>query len=83
LSVAKQRNPRRIQLRQGIKRQLQYCKRNLRHVDQMLTNVPAGMDALSQRQKRLLNTIRILIEQQDKMYKAQNHRIEDRIVSLY
>jgi hypothetical protein len=83
LSVAKQRNPRRIQLRQGIKRQLQYCKRNLRHVEQMLTNVPAGMDALSQRQKRLLNTIRILIEQQDKMYKAQNHRIEDRIVSLY
>lgn len=66
LSVAKQRSPRKIQLRQGIKRQLQYCKRNLRHVDQLLTNVPSGMDALSQRQIGLLKTIRILIEQQDK-----------------
>lgn len=83
LSVAKQRSPRKIQLRQGIKRQLQYCKRNLRHVDQLLTDVPAEMDALSQRQIGLLKTIRMLIEQQDKMYKAQNHRVEDRIVSLY
>lgn len=83
LSISKQRNPRKIQLRQGIKRQLQYCKRNLRHVDRLLTDGPSGIDALSQRQIGLLKTIRILIEQQDKMYKAKNHRIEDRIVSLY
>lgn len=83
LSVAKRRSLRKIQLRRGIKRQLQYCKRNLRHVDQLLTNVPSGKDALSQRQIRLLKTIRILIEQQEKMYKAKNHRIEDRIVSLH
>ncbi len=36
LSISKQRSPRKIQLRQGIKRQLQYCKRNLCHVDQLL-----------------------------------------------
>jgi len=83
LRISKQRNPRKIQLRQGIKRQLQYCKRNLRHVDQLLTNVPSGMEALSRRQIGLLKTIRILIEQQEKMYKAKNHRVEDRIVSLY
>ncbi|MFZ3131090.1 MAG: transposase, partial [Desulfosporosinus sp.] len=83
LSISKQRKPRKVQLRQGIKRQLQYCKRNLRHVDRLLTDVSSGMDALSQRQIRLLKTIRILVEQQEKMYKAKNHQVEDRIVSLY
>lgn len=83
LSISKQRNPRKIRLRQGIKRQLQYCKRNLRHVNKLLSDIPLGMDILSRRQIGLLKTIRILIEQQEKMYKAKNHRVEDRIVSLY
>lgn len=83
LSISKQRSPRKIQLRQGIKRQLQYCKRNLRHVDRLLTEVPAGANALSRRQVQLLQTIRIVISQQEKMYKAKNHRVTDRIVNLY
>jgi hypothetical protein len=83
LSVSKQRSPRRIQLRQGIKRQLQYCKRNLRTVDRMLEDNPAGMKTLSQRQARLLKTIRIVIEQQETMYKTKSCQVADRIVSLY
>ena len=83
LSICKQRSPRKVQLRQGIKRQLQYCKRNLRHVDQLLKEVPKGMYALSRRQVRLLKTIRTMIAQQEQMYKAKNHRVTDRIVNLY
>lgn len=83
LSVTKQRNPRQKQLRKGIKQQLQYCKRNLRHVDQLLKEVPAGFEALSKRQVKLLETIRTVIEQQDTMYKTKRHHIPDRIVNLY
>jgi IS5 family transposase len=83
LSISKQRSPRKVQLRRGIKHQLQYCKRNLRHVDQLLTEVPSGMAVLSRRQVLLLKTIRTVIVQQEKMYKAKNHRVTDRIVNLY
>jgi len=83
LSISKQRSPRKAQLRQGIKRQLQYCKRNLRHVDQWLQDDPSGLNALSQRQVQLLQTIRTVLQQQDKMYREKTHRVTDRIVSLY
>lgn len=83
LSVSKQRSPRKKQLRKGIKQQLQYCKRNLRHVDQMLSELPTGLEALSHRQVKLLETIRTVIKQQETMYKAKRHQIQDRIVNLY
>ncbi len=83
LSISKQRNPRKARLRQGIKRQLQYCKRNLRHVDQWLQADPSIRNALSRRQVQLLQTIRTLLQQQDKMYREKTHRVTDRIVSLY
>lgn len=56
LSISKQRNPRKAQLRQGIKRQLQYCKRNLRNIDQWLQDDPSLLNALNQRQVQLLQT---------------------------
>lgn len=83
LSVSKQRSPRKKQLRKGIKQQLQYCKRNLRYVDQMLKEIPSGLEALSHRQVKLLETIRTVIEQQETMYKTKRHQIPDRIVNLY
>lgn len=83
LSVSKQRSPRKASLRKGIKKQLQYCKRDLQHIDQMLQANASGIKVLSRRQVRLLKTIRIVIKQQETMYKAKNHRIADRIVNLY
>lgn len=83
LSVSKQRSPRKKQLRKGIKQQLQYCKRNLRYVDQMLKEIPLGLEALSCRQVKLLETIRTVIKQQETMYKTKRHQIPDRIVNLY
>ncbi|MPM66535.1 IS5 family transposase ISDha14 [bioreactor metagenome] len=83
LSVSKQRNPRKNQLRKGIKQQLQYCKRNLRHVDRMLKELPTDSEVLSSRQVKLLETIQTVIEQQETMYKAKRHQIQNRIVNLY
>jgi len=82
LTVSKQRNPRRHALRKAVKKQLQYTKRNLGIIDQMLKGLVAA-EILSNRQQKLLTTIRKLVDQQARMYKTKTHRVEDRIVNLY
>ena len=83
LNVSKQRSPRKNQLRQAIKKQLQYCRRNLRIVERMLGQPAAEQAVLSRRQEKLLTVIQKLIQQQTTMYKTKSHRIPDRIVNLY
>lgn len=83
LNVSKQRSPRKNALRKAIKKQLQYTKRNLRIMDQMLQESNIGISLLSKRHQKLLATIRKLVEQQSKMYQTKTHRVEDRIVNLY
>lgn len=63
LTVSKQRSPRKNQLRQAVKKQLQYCRRNLGIVNRMLQQATAGTVLLSRRQETLLATIRELINQ--------------------
>lgn len=72
LSLSKQCNPRKNQIRKAIKKQLQYVKRNLRIVDQMLMKIAEQNEVcpLSQRQEKLLAVIRKLYEQQATMYKT-------------
>ena len=81
LSVSKQRQPQKNQIRKGIKKQLQYAWRNLRIIDKLWTDHPKTKP-LSHRQEELLNTIRQLLEQQTIMYQKQDRRIPERIVSL-
>jgi hypothetical protein len=83
LTVSKQRKPRKNQIRQAIKKQLQYARRNLGIVDQMITKTTEGIGALSQRHQKLLATIRELIDQQATMYRTKCHKIANRIVNLY
>jgi len=85
LSLSKQRNPRKNQIRKAIKKQLQYVRRNLKVVEQMLMKAAEQneLNPLSQRQEKLLTVIRKLYEQQAAMYKNRSHRISDRIVNLY
>jgi len=83
LNISKQRNPRKNALRKAIKKQLQYTKRNLKIVDQMLKEENANINLLGNRQQQLLITIRKVVEQQIKMYQNKTHRVEDRIVNIY
>lgn len=83
LSVSKQRKPKKGSIRKAIKKQLQYVRRNLKVVDTMLRQENVDIGMLSQRQQRHLQTIRILEEQQARMYKNKNHSVQDRIVSLH
>jgi hypothetical protein len=83
LSVAKQRRPSARVRRWGIKQQLQYLRRNLKHIEQLLTCFPEG------RQLPLPNwllhrywVIQHLYEQQREMYEARKRRCDNRIVSI-
>jgi transposase, IS5 family len=81
LSVAKQRKPSRQVLRKGIRKQLNYVGRNLRHIDALLA-AGASLEPLSGRHYRLLLVISELYRQQLEMYETKTRRIDDRIVSL-
>lgn len=85
LLLSKQRSPRKNKIRQAIKKQLQFTRRNLRIVDSMLATFGEKNDQspLSNRQQKLLVTIRELLEQQTVMYTTRCHRVTDRIVSLH
>jgi uncharacterized membrane protein YgaE (UPF0421/DUF939 family) len=53
LQVAKKRKPSKKQRRKAIRKQLQYVKRNLAHIDQ-LTQAGVGLDSLSSSQYKSL-----------------------------
>ncbi|MZP31491.1 IS5 family transposase [Heliobacterium undosum] len=85
LTLSKQRSPRKHQIRKAVKKQLQYVKRNLGFVDQLLQKAKEQNveNVLRPRQVTLLGAIRELYAQQSAMYKNRTHRIQDRIVSLH
>jgi len=77
-TFSKLRNPSRKLIRTVIRKQLGYLRRNLRHIGTML----GGDVEQSARHAELLETIRILYEQQSQMYKQKTHSVENRIVSI-
>ena len=81
LKVAKKRRPSRKEIRKGIKKQLQYIKRNLSHIDQLI-QVGAAFEVLSNSQYKSLLVVAEVYRQQQWMYDNKTQRIDDRIVSL-
>lgn len=81
LQVAKKRKPSRKETRKAIRKQLQYVKRNLSHIDQLI-EASAGLEALSSTQYKSLLVVAEVYRQQQWMYDNKTQRIEDRIVSL-
>jgi hypothetical protein len=81
LAVAKQKKPGAKKIRKAIGQQLRFLRRNLRTIDRMIEE---GLLAyLSKRLYRLLLVVKELYRQQRWMYDNHQHRIADRIVSLY
>lgn len=78
LSIAKKRNKSAKMIRKGVRKQLQYIRRDLNHVDSLLQ----GDKQLTDWQKERLETIKVLYEQQKYMYDNRTHQVENRIVSL-
>ena len=81
LSIAKQRRPSQSQKRTAIKKQLQYLKRNLSHIERLI-ELGATLNNLSKRQYKLLLVCHEVYRQQDWMYQHKTNRIDNRIVSL-
>ena len=83
LAVAKRRRAGARLIRKAIKQQLQYLRRNLAHIEQLLTHFPIGAALpLPNWLLRRLWVIPHLYAQQLQMHESKVHRCDDRIVSI-
>ena len=80
LKIAKQRKPRKRQIKQGIKEQIEYVEKNL----EVLDALPLEERETTVWLKHLsrLETIRKVLEQQKMMLQTGSHTVDDRIVNL-
>lgn len=83
LAIAKQKRPGGKVLRRGIKQQLQYLRRNLGHIEQLLVDVPEGTPLpLPGWLLYRYWVIQHLYQQQWDMYQTKTRRCDHRIVSI-
>jgi len=82
LKIAQDKNPGVKKIRKGVRKQLNYIKRNFRHIDKYLQEVKMG-EVLSAKQHNYLLRIDLIYSQQLEMYKERKHKVEDRIVNLH
>ncbi len=83
LAIVKQRRPTGKARRRGIKQQLQYLRRNLKHIEQLLEHWPEGTTLPLPQwllQRYWLN--QHVYTQQQEMYRNKSRRCDDRIVSI-
>lgn len=83
LNVIKKKRKGNKTLRKGIRKQIQYLRQNLSHIDNMLEVLKDHSKALSQQEQKLLDTIRNIYAQQEEMYTKKSHSVKDRIVSIH
>ena len=81
LEVVKKRQHSRKQKRKAIKKQLQYLRRNLSHISQLI-ELGASLTSLNKRQYKMLLVVSEVYRQQWWLFKNNKQSIEDRIVSL-
>lgn len=78
--VAKKKKTNTKTIRRGIRKQLQYVRRNLGHIEELSGKISLAL--LDNRMMRNLLVIKKLYEQQKYMYETKTHRVADRIVSI-
>lgn len=83
LAVVKRRNVNWKIKRQGIKEQLQYVRRNLKHINGLLDKLETSEIPLSPSMLRKYWIIQHVYAQQDEMYRKKTKRCSDRIVSIH
>ena len=80
LKVSKKRKPKGKMIRKGIKKQLQYLRRNLEHIKKLSTET--SLQVLGNRLYKDLLVISELYRQQKEMYDEKKHTVAGRIVSI-
>ena len=81
LKIAKEKKPRKQARLRAIKQQLQYIKRNLFHIEKLLTK-RASLGCLSRKQYKNLLVATEVYRQQLWMYEEKTNSVEDRIVNI-
>jgi len=79
LEVAKRRSPSQKQRRKAIKKQLQYIKRNLAHLEQLMAE-GASLSWLSKRQYKMLLVVAEVYRQQLWMFENRKQSILSRFM---
>ncbi len=82
LNFAKKKRKSRQEIRRGVKQQLQYVRRDLQYVKDLLAE-PLSEEKLTKRDLQLFDTIKAVYDQQRWMYDNRCLSIEHRIVNLY
>lgn len=82
LALAKSRNKRKKTLRKGIGKQLRYLRRNIKTIDNMLSEHQGGQFPLTHKQQRIYWILQEIYRQQKEMYDNRSHTTGHRIVSL-
>ena len=82
LSLAKQKRPSKSKRRSAIRKQLNYVRRNLKSVDQLVKIETGVLGELSRYEYKCLLVIHTLHEQQRYMFENRVNKIGDRIVSI-
>jgi hypothetical protein len=81
LKIAQKKSKSRKEIRKGVGKQLRYLARNLKSIDKLLDK--CSIFPLESRQQKYLMVIHTLYQQQKKMFDAEEHSVDDRIVSIH
>jgi IS5 family transposase len=82
LMVAKRKKKSAAQLRCGIRKQLNYLRRNIKTIKKMLGHELGKPVPLSHRDLKVFWIVQEIYRQQKQMYNDRKHRVSDRIVSV-
>lgn len=82
LTLAKNKKPSVKVRRRGLREQLQYLRRNLKHISALLDYLGSKPFPLVHKLQRQYWIIQHVYDQQDEMYKSRKNRCDDRIVSI-
>lgn len=82
LVLAKNKKPSLKIRRRGIREQLQYLRRNLKHISVLLDDVGSRPFPLSYKLQRQYWIIQYVYEQQDGMHRDRRNRCDNRIISI-
>lgn len=83
LNISKSKKKSKKQIQVGIKQQLNYLKRNLKHIDKLLDEHQLLLQCLDKKQYKYLLVIKDLYRQQHEMFQEKKHTIPNRIVSIH
>ena len=82
LKTAQKKNKTKKEIRNAVRRQLGYLKRNINSIHKLLDGYPNTFP-LDRKDRKYFYVIQTLFDQQLEMYKNRRHTVEDRIVSIH